>query len=110
MEACSSVHHLGAAIAGARFRGEANPARACEALCPAQQKRRGRCGSDLRGGAVAGAAVRAGAVDREPGRADAPSDPRVGRRQRKAALNALPGLLAEIGVVAPQGARTTPMT
>ena len=29
MEACSSAHHLGAAIAGARLRSEADPARAC---------------------------------------------------------------------------------
>ena len=33
---------LGAAIAGARLRSEADPAGACEALCPAQQERRGR--------------------------------------------------------------------
>src|SRR5271170_1408342 len=41
------VTSLGAAIAGARLRSEADPARACEALCPAQQERRGRCGGDL---------------------------------------------------------------
>ena len=39
---------LGAAIAGAP--------RACEALCPAQQERRGRCGGDLRGSGASGPA------------------------------------------------------
>src|SRR5271155_1301574 len=33
------VASLGAAIAGARLRSEADLARACEALCPAQQER-----------------------------------------------------------------------
>ena len=41
---------LGAATAGARLRVEADPAGAGEALCPAQQERRGQCGGDLRGG------------------------------------------------------------
>ena len=50
-------------------------------------------------------AVRAGAFDREPGRADAPSGARLLAGQRTAALNALRGHLAEIGVVAPQGAQ-----
>jgi hypothetical protein len=31
---------------GARLRSEADPARAYEALCPAQQERCGRCGGD----------------------------------------------------------------
>ena len=71
---------LGAAISGARARGEADPAGACEALCPAQQERRGRRGGDLRGGGSAGSEVRVGALDRQPGRVDAPSGARAPRR------------------------------
>ena len=43
--------------------------------------------------------------DREPGRADAPSRARTALGQRTALLNALRGHLAEIGIVAPQGAQ-----
>ena len=49
MKACSSAHHWGRQLLGARARGEADPAGACEARCPAQQERRGRRGGDLRG-------------------------------------------------------------
>ena len=40
---------IGAGADRTRARGSIAAARACEALCPAQQERRGRCGGDLRG-------------------------------------------------------------
>ena len=58
----------------------------------------------MRGSGATKSAVRPGAVDREPGRVDAPSVELLAG-QRTAALNALRGHLAEIGVVAPQGAQ-----
>ena len=96
---------LGAAIAGARLRGEADPAGACEALCPAQQERRGRRGGDLRGGGAAGPAVRAGASIDNQAELMRHRARELLAGQRTSALNALRGHLAEIGVVAPQGAQ-----
>jgi transposase len=58
----------------------------------------------LRGSGAAGPTVRADAVDREPGRVDAPSGSRVARRTADGGAQ-LRGHLAEIGVVAPQGAQ-----
>ena len=72
MEACSLGPSLGAAIDGARFRGRADLARAREAPRPPEQERCGRRGGDLRGGGSPGPAVRAGTLDQQPGRADAP--------------------------------------
>ena len=60
---------LGASTARAGARGQADPGGAREAVRSAQQERRGRRGGDLRGGDAPGPAVRAGALDREPGRA-----------------------------------------
>jgi hypothetical protein len=104
---------LGAAIAGARLRGEVDPACACEALCPAQQERRGRCGGDLRGGI----AIRNGsrsAILWRPGQRFVPvrtveNQAELMRHrarellagQRTSLLNALRGHLAEIGVMKP---------
>src|ERR1700693_4821355 len=66
IEACSSAS-LGTGADRTRARGSIAAARACEALCPAQQERRDRCGGDLRGGGAAGPAAPAGAVARQPG-------------------------------------------
>ena len=109
---------LGAAIAGARARGEADPAGACEArMSSAQQERRGRRGGDLRGGI----AIRNGsrpAILCRPGQRfvsvrsiDNQAELMRHRArellagQRTSLLNALRGHMAEIGVVAAQGAQ-----
>jgi transposase len=47
MEACSSAHHWARQLLALGFEVRPDPARSCEALCPAQQERRGRCGGDL---------------------------------------------------------------
>src|SRR5271166_2536758 len=71
---------LGAGAGRARARGSTAAAGACEALCQAQQERRGRRGGDLRGGGTAWPALRAGPFGRQPGGADAPPGARAPRR------------------------------
>ncbi len=94
---------LGAAIAGTRLCGEAYPAGAREALCPAQQERRSRRGGDLRGGRASGPALRSRALCGEPGGADAPSGARADGRATHGGAQRPRGHLSEIGVVAAQG-------
>src|ERR1700722_3732975 len=63
-----------------RARGSIVVPHACEALRSPQQERPGGRSGDLRGDESSWPAVRAGAFDRQPGRADAPSGARVARR------------------------------
>ena len=104
MEACASAHHWGRRWR-TRLRGSIAAARACEALCPAQQERRGRRGGDLRGGGSAGpAVVPVRSIDNQAELMRHRTRELLAG-QRTAALNALRGHLAEIGLVAPQGAQ-----
>jgi transposase len=95
---------LGADADRTRARGEADRARASEALCSAQQERRGGRGGDLRGGGPTGPAFRRRALDRHEAALMRHRPRELLAGQRTEALNALRGHVAEIGVVAPQGA------
>ena len=106
MEACSSAHHWGRALIELGHRGEADPAGACEALCSAQQERRRRRGGNLRGGSMRpdSGSCRS---DRSRTRRNscAIARARFWPANARRMLNALRGHLAEIGVIAAQGAQ-----
>ena len=71
---------LGAAIAGARARGEADPAGACENRMFGATRTTRRTRRRFARRRAAGPEVRGGALDRQPGGADAPSGARTAGR------------------------------
>ena len=96
---------LGAGAAGAGPRGAADAGAIRQGLPQAQQERRGRCGSDLRGGGPAEHAV-CGNQDSEQQAALLLHHGRERLvRQRTGLVNALRAHLAEFGVIAPHGLR-----
>ena len=60
MEACGGAHHWARELGALGHDGPADPAGLREAVREAAEERRGRCRGDLRGGAAADDAVRAG--------------------------------------------------
>ena len=103
MEACASAHHWGRALIELGHEVRLLPPAHVKPYVRRNKSDAVDAAADLRGDELSWPAVRAGAFDRQPGRADASSGARVARGQRTAALNALRGHLAEIGVVGPQG-------
>ena len=102
MEACGGAHHWGRELAAAGPRGAADPAAYVKPFDQAAEERCPGCRGDLRGGAAAGHALRGGQGRGAAGRRrPAGQGPLV--RQRTQLINALRGLLAEDGWIAPQG-------
>jgi hypothetical protein len=80
MEACPSAHHWGRQLLALGFEVRLIPPAHVKPYVRRNKNDAVDAAAICEAGGAAGPAVRAGAVDRQPGRVDAPSGPRVARR------------------------------